>query len=96
MPDPAFLAPLQLLDEYFGGGGKSLDQGEAFLKSYILNKGWMDADDPGATARGGLSGGGDDESDEGKEEEDGAEPALEEDEEFLEEVDRFEAAYNFR
>jgi len=101
---------LQLLEQYFGKDDE-LDPAGAFLKSYIANKAWKESTD-GSSGRkkrrikgfdggssssedegdsGGGSEGGDDEGARGV-------PGVddEEDEEFLEEVDRFEAAYNFR
>lgn len=100
----------KLLEQYFGKDDE-LDPAGAFLKSYIANKAWKESTD-GSSGRkkrrikgfdggssssedegdsGGGSEGGDDEGARGV-------PGVddEEDEEFLEEVDRFEAAYNFR
>lgn len=108
-PSPT-CAPLQLLDEYFGKEDE-LDPAGAFLKSFIANKAWKDPHDRGGRARKrikGLDGGSgssssDDDGDSGSEDGegrgggvDGMQVDDEEDEEFLEQVDRFEAAYNFR
>lgn len=97
---------LQLLDEYFGKGD-DLDPAGAFLKSYIANKAWKEAADGSSGRRkkrlkgldGGSSSSSEDEGDSSSDEEGGAgsgDVNVDEDEEFLEEVDRFEAAYNFR
>jgi hypothetical protein len=97
---------LQLLDEYFGRDAE-LTEADAFLKNYLANKAWKEPADRlgGAGAsRKRLRGMGDDEgsSSSGSESEDeaagqgGLAVDEEEDEQFLEEVDRFEAAYNFR
>jgi hypothetical protein len=97
---------LQLLDEYFGHDAE-LTEADAFLKAYLANKAWKEPADAAGGAgasRKRLCGMGDDDdssssgSEQGGEDEGGDGVALdeEEDEQFLEEVDRFEAAYNFR
>jgi protein KRI1 len=79
----------ELLDDYFGGGGRELPEEDQFLRNYILNKGWVDADggdddsDDGAGDGGGGGGGGGGVSDG-------------EDEAALLAADAFEAQYNFR
>lgn len=94
---------LQLLDEYFGKD-EELTEADAFLKSFLANKAWKEqrdgeaAERPGSRKRlrgmdGDSSSSGEDSEDE-QHEEAGADD--DEDEQFLEEVDRFEAAYNFR
>jgi hypothetical protein len=100
-------AVLQLLDEYFGKG-EDLDPAGAFLKSYIANKAWKEPTDGGRKKKRmkGMDGSssssssedeGDDSGSSSSDEEGGAADInVDEDEEFLEEVDRFEAAYNFR
>lgn len=79
----------QLLEEYFGAD-KQLDEADAFLKSYLAQKAWkQDAD---SSRGGGVAGGIDNDSSS----EDGGGDADDDDEAFLENLDRFEAAYNFR
>jgi hypothetical protein len=94
----------QLLDEYFGRDA-DLTEADAFLKNYLANKAWKEPSDAAAGAgRKRLRSMGDDDhsssasgsEDEGGEGADGLAVDEEEDEQFLEEVDRFEAAYNFR
>jgi hypothetical protein len=94
----------QLLDEYFGRDAE-LTEADAFLKKYLANKAWQEPTDRLGGAGGSrkrLRGMGDDDgSDSGSEDEgDDGQGGLavdeEEDAQFLEEVDRFEAAYNFR
>jgi hypothetical protein len=98
---------VQLLDEYFGRDAE-LTEADAFLKNYLANKAWQEPTDrlggPGGSRKR-LRGMGDDDgsSSSGSESEDEAGDGQgglavdeEEDEQFLEEVDRFEAAYNFR
>jgi hypothetical protein len=96
---------LQLLDEYFGKGPE-LDAAGAFLKSYIANKAWKEPTDGGRKKKRlkGMDGSSSSSDDDGfgsgdgssSEEESPGGINVDEDEEFLEEVDRFEAAYNFR
>lgn len=89
---------VQLLDEYFGPDDGSIDPADAFLKSYLANKAWKQqaaGNSSGSRKRFRDSDGEDDDgsSSDVDDQQDGDD---EEDEEFLEEVDRFEAAYNFR
>lgn len=96
---------LQLLDEYFGKGPE-LDAAGAFLKSYIANKAWKEPTDGRRKKKRlkGMDGSSSSSDDDGfgsgcgssSEEESPGGINVDEDEEFLEEVDRFEAAYNFR
>jgi hypothetical protein len=86
----------ELLDEYFGREETRLSEADRFLKRYLRTQAWKrDGDDDG--------GGGSDSEEVFEDGEDG--PSLggeggaegfEEEEEFLEQADRFEAAYNFR
>lgn len=101
---PCTAAVLQLLDEYFGKG-EDQDPAGAFLKSYIANKAWKEPTDGGRKKKRikGMDGssssedeGDDSGSSSGGEEGGAADINVDEDEQFLEEVDRFEAAYNFR
>ena len=69
-----------LLDKYFGEEEAALDEGDRFLKQYILKKGWVDKD----SAEG---------SDEEGEED---HPDTDEDEAYLKAADNYEHAYNFR
>eukprot|EP00775_Hariotina_reticulata_P002953 gene2953-3238_t len=94
-----------LLDQYFGKD-EELDQAGAFLKAYLHNKAWKEPKDADLAAaaevtnskkqRIGLSESGDEDDDGDDDGAGGAAPDDDEDEEFLENVDRFEAAYNFR
>lgn len=94
---------LQLLDEYFGKG-EDLDPAGAFLKAYIANKAWKEADGSSGHKKKRLKGldgesssSSEDEGDSSCDGEGGSgDINVDEDEQFLEEVDRFEAAYNFR
>lgn len=100
---------LQLLDAYFGKDD-NLDPAGAFLKSYLAKKAWKQPTDDRSGSNKkrlrGLDGSSSSSEDaaqsssDGEDSEAGAEQHLdvddEEDEEFLEEVDKFEAAYNFR
>uniref|UniRef100_A0A7S3VJ15 Kri1-like C-terminal domain-containing protein n=1 Tax=Dunaliella tertiolecta TaxID=3047 RepID=A0A7S3VJ15_DUNTE len=89
-----------LLDAYFAeqraakdakDSAASTDANEQFLRSFILNRGWVDHDEAGYVPTY--------EEVVGKDPEEGHQPELvddDEDEKCLEETDRFEAAYNFR
>ncbi|KAF5829462.1 hypothetical protein DUNSADRAFT_16043 [Dunaliella salina] len=89
-----------LLDAYFAeqraakdakDGAASTEANEQFLRSFILNRGWVDHDEAGYVPTY--------EEIVGKDQEEGHQPDLiddDEDEKYLEETDRFEAAYNFR
>lgn len=76
-----------MLDELYGGD-TTADANDKFLKKFILNKGWIDNDDSYVPRYREVVGGGSDS--EGDEVDD------ESDEKFLEQMDQFEAAYNFR
>eukprot|EP00743_Colponemidia_sp_Colp-15_P004565 GILK01004922.1.p1 GENE.GILK01004922.1~~GILK01004922.1.p1 ORF type:complete len:688 (+),score=179.51 GILK01004922.1:61-2124(+) len=73
------VSEMQTLQRYFEDEA-GLDDNEKFLRDYILNKGWVDRNDP---TRDGF-------------EEDGEEVDDSEDETHLEATDEFEASYNFR
>jgi hypothetical protein len=82
---------VQLLDEVFGRDESTMDEADRFLKAFIANKAWVDPSEGGGRlpTYNEVAG----------EEEEGQPldaAALEEDEEFLEEADRYEAQYNFR
>ena len=93
--DTSIVLLLQLLTAYFGKE-EELTEADKFLRNFIASKAWIDKEDTDR-GHGDLMGSEDEAGGEGEEdgEGDGAAP-VEEDEEFLEEVDRFEAAYNFR
>ncbi|PSC75398.1 KRI1-like protein [Micractinium conductrix] len=74
----------QLLDGYFGRD-EELSKEDRFLKKYILNKGWVEEGDEA------LEGDDDDDMHAGDELVDDAE-----DEQFVEQAEQFEHAYNFR
>lgn len=87
---------LQLLSDYFGPDDASLNPADAFLKSYLANKAWKQPINGSSGSRKRLQDF--DDSSSSDDEPEGAAAAVgdDEDEEFLEQVDRFEAAYNFR
>jgi hypothetical protein len=86
---------LQLLTAYFGKE-EELSEADRFLRNFIASKAWVDKEDREG-GFGDLMGEDDEAAAEGDEGAEGEEAApIEEDEEFLEEMDRFEAAYNFR
>lgn len=75
----------ELLDAYFNAGGKELPEEDKFLRSYILNKGWVEHGD------------GDQDSDEEHGADEGEEGIdYEEDEAAWAAAQQFEANYNFR
>jgi hypothetical protein len=90
---PPLVLVMQLLDEVFGRDESKMDEADRFLKAFIANKAWVDPSDGGGhlPTYGEVV---------GEEEEEQGQPldaaALEEDEQFLEEADRYEAQYNFR
>ena len=85
---------MQLAEAFFGSDETRLDKGDLFLKKFILNRGWMDEDTVGEGSGRSFR----QHSDEGGDSEDNesSSGSLEEDDHFLDEVDRYEAAYNFR
>lgn len=70
-----------LLDGYFGPDETLEDEGDRFLKRYILSKGWVDREGGEASS-----------SDEGP----GPGPDYEEEEEYLQQAEAYEHKYNFR
>jgi hypothetical protein len=86
-----------LLDEYFGPEDEQLSEADRFLKRYLATQAWR------GDGGGGGGGGGSDDGDDGgllrgggEGELGGEYEDLDQEEQFLEEADRFEAAYNFR
>lgn len=70
-----------LLDGYFGADETLEDEGDRFLKRYILSKGWVDREGGEASSSGDEAGTG---------------PDYEEEEEYLQQAERYEHKYNFR
>ncbi|KAL6780210.1 hypothetical protein ACKKBF_B14020 [Auxenochlorella protothecoides x Auxenochlorella symbiontica] len=70
-----------LLDGYFGADETLEDEGDRFLKRYILSKGWVDREGGEASSSG---------------DEAGTVPDYEEEEEYLQQAERYEHKYNFR
>lgn len=75
-PDVEDVGVHKKLDEYFGEDG-NLNENEMFLKSYLLNKMWIDKDKPKKLSQEELQG-------------------FSEEEEELDEQDKYEVEYNFR
>ncbi len=79
-----------LLDEYFGPEDEKLSEADRFLKRYLATQAWRGEGGEDLLGAGGGSDG------EGEGAEEGVAADFEHEEEFLEQADRFEAAYNFR